>query len=156
VDLARVMDSRDIPALLGRAANALEASGVVIWVASGDGQSLVPALTHGYSSKVVSRLGSLEVAADNITSACFRSARPQTMAGVGQPGATSAVAVPLITADGCNGVLAAELRVAKPPMEVMALARIIAAQFAAMVTPAEAAAPSPTASADSPVQAAEA
>lgn len=155
VDLARVMDSRDIPTLLGRAAHALDASGVVIWAATTDGLTLVPALTHGYSTRVVSRLGALDVSGDNITSACFRSMRPQTMAGVGYPGATSAVAVPLITADGCNGVLSAELAVSKPPAENLALARIIAAQFATMITPAEPSAAQSPDTSEPPIQAAE-
>jgi hypothetical protein len=53
------------------------------------------------------------------------------------PGATGAVAVPLVTAAGCSGVLAAELRDGKPAPELLALTRIVAAQFATLIAPAE-------------------
>ena len=56
-DLARVIDGRDVPGLLARAAKLLEASGVIVWMADSDGQQLHPTLTHGYSDKVLSRLG---------------------------------------------------------------------------------------------------
>ena len=56
-DLARVMDERDVPDLLARAATVLEAKGLIIWMADADGTTLQPTLTHGYSDRVVSRLG---------------------------------------------------------------------------------------------------
>ena len=82
------------------------------------------------------KLTALEVGADNVTSLSYRSVRPQTMLGSG-PGTTSAIAVPLVTAGGCNGVLAAEVYDAKPSVEFMALSRVIAAQFATMINPCE-------------------
>ncbi len=136
VDLARVLSRDDVPALLDRAAGVLNASGIVVWVSSEAGDSLMPALWHGYSDRVIGKLGNLDATADNITSVCFRTGRPQSMPGVGQPGATSAIAVPLVTADGCHGVLSAELQIAKPAAEAVDLARIIAAQLAAMTAPA--------------------
>jgi hypothetical protein len=136
VDLARVLSGDDVPALLARASDVLNASGVVVWVSNDEGGALVPALWHGYSDRVIGKLGSLESTADNITSVCFRTGRPQAMPGVGQPGATSAIAVPLVTADGCHGVLSAELQVAKPSPEAVAVARIIAAQLASMTAAA--------------------
>lgn len=136
VDLARVMDSRDVPALLERAARVLDAKGVIVWVIDSAGGALHPSLSHGYPDKVLSRLGTLEVDADNVTSLAFRSVRPQIMAGT-SPGAAGAVAVPLVTAAGCSGVLAAELRESKPAPELLALTRIVAAQFATLIGPAE-------------------
>lgn len=136
VDLARVMDARDMQALLERAAKVLEASGLILWVVNQEGTSLLPMLTHGYSERVLQKLSALDVDADNVTSLSFRSARPQTMLGTG-PGTTSAIAVPLVTAGGCNGVLAAEVSDAKPSAEFVALSRVIAAQFATMITPCE-------------------
>jgi hypothetical protein len=62
--------------------------------------------------------------------------RPQTMSGAA-PGAPAALAVPLLTASGCVGVLAAEVKQEKPAGEVMPVARIIAAQFAALIAPTE-------------------
>jgi hypothetical protein len=132
VDFARVLSSDDIPALLARSADVLNASGIVVWVSTEEGGSLVPALWHGYPDRVIAKLGKLESSADNITSVCFRSGRPQSMPGVGQPGATSAIAVPLVTSEGCHGVLSAELQAAKPASEAVAVARIIAAQLASM------------------------
>jgi hypothetical protein len=136
VDLARVMDGRDVPALLERAARVLSAKGVILWMADADGRVLRPSLSHGYSEKVLGRLGTLDVDSDNVTSLAFRSARPQTMPGSG-PNAAGAVAVPLVTASGCSGVLAAELRDSKPAPELLALTRIVAAQFATLIAPVE-------------------
>jgi hypothetical protein len=134
VDLARVMDSRDVPALLERVARVLDAKGVIVWMADAAGGVLHPSLSHGYSEKVLNRLGTLEVDSDNVTSLAFRSVRPQMMAGA-SPGAAGAVAVPLVTAAGCSGVLAAELRDSKPAPELLALTRIVAAQFATLIAP---------------------
>ncbi len=136
VDLARVMDGRDVPALVERTATVLDAKGVIIWVADTEGRELRPTLTHGYTDKVIERLGTLPVESDNVTSLAYRSMRPQTMNGAG-PGTTGAVAVPLMTASGCVGVLAAEVRHSKPAAEMISLAKIIAAQFSSIVTPAD-------------------
>jgi hypothetical protein len=136
VDLARVMDGRDVPALLERAAHLLDAKGVVVWMVDGAGSILRPTISHGYSEKVLSRLGTLEVDSDNVTSLAFRTVRPQVMPGA-SPSATGAVAVPLVTAAGCSGVLAAELRESRPAPEMLALTRIVAAQFATLIAPAE-------------------
>lgn len=137
VDLARVMDERDMPALLQRAARTLDATGIVVWVVDVAGATLTPALAHGYSERVLARLGTLDVSADNVTSAAFRSVRPQTIPGAGSNGQSSAIAVPLVTTAGCNGVLAAEIPGAVPPPESIAAARIMAAQLAAMLSPVE-------------------
>jgi hypothetical protein len=136
VDLARVIDGRDVPALLERAARVLDAKGIILWMVDGTGATLRPSLSHGYTDKVLSRLGTLDVDADNVTSLAFRSVRPQVMPAAA-PGAAGAVAVPLVTAAGCNGVLAAEIREAKPAPEVLALTRIVAAQFATLIGPAD-------------------
>lgn len=136
VDLGRVLDSRDVPSLLERAANVLQAKGVVLWVADSAGAILRPSITHGYAEKILSRLGPLQIDSDNVTSLAFRSMRPQTMSSSG-PGAPSALAVPLLTASGCVGVLAAEVKQDKPASELLPLARIIAAQFAALIAPTE-------------------
>ena len=107
---------------------------MIIWVADSDGSRLQPTLTHGYSDKVLSRLGTLDVEDDNMTSLAFRSMRSQQIEG----GANSAgaIAVPLVTASGCTGVLAAEVREARlASADAIALARILAAQFATIIAP---------------------
>lgn len=136
VDLARVMDSRDMPALLERAAKTMDANGLVVWVINRQGTTLMPMLSHGYSDRVLAKLGTLDASADNVTSLSFRTMRPQSMTGL-RDGKCSAVAVPLITADGCNGVLSAEVPGANPAAECVAMARIIAAQFSTIIAPVE-------------------
>jgi hypothetical protein len=136
VDLARVIDGHDIPALLERAAGVLDATGVIVWVADTRGNLLTPSLAHGYPERVLARLGVLETGADNVTSLSFRSMKPQVMGGGGSSRA-AAIAVPLISTSGCVGVLSAEVREPKPPADRIAVARIIAAQLATLVAPQE-------------------
>jgi hypothetical protein len=52
-DLARLMDSRDLPAIVERTAKLLDAKGIVLWAADAAAGHLQPALTHGYSERVV-------------------------------------------------------------------------------------------------------
>jgi hypothetical protein len=138
VDLARLMDGRDLQQLMERAARVLYARGVVLWMADKNGTGLRPILAHGYSDKVLSRLGTLEVDADNVTSLAYRTLQPQKMKSA-ERGGSGAVAVPLINATGGVGVLSAEIRSATPDEQMMAVARIVAAQLSAIVAPVEAA-----------------
>ncbi len=133
-DLARIIDSRDLPALVERTSKLLDARGIVLWAADDAGGVLQPALTHGYPERVVRRLGLLEVSADNVTSLAFRSLQPQTVNGSTEE-APGAVAVPLVTTSGCVGVLSAETRSRRPAAETLALARIVAAQFSTVIQP---------------------
>src|SRR5205085_5352848 len=110
--LARVLDGRDVPALLERTVKVLGAKGVVLWVIDTSGTFLRPLLLHGYPEKIVKRLGQLQVDADNLTSLAFRSLQPQSVNG-NAPDTFGAIAVPLVTGTGCVGVLAAELQRAK-------------------------------------------
>ncbi len=136
-DLAKVTDSRDVPALFDRAAAVLAARGAVLWVADAGGSRLRPSLTHGYSDRVLAKMGPLQVDAENVTSLAYRSMRPQTVHGAA-PGSPGAIAVPLLSASGCVGVLAAETRQQKPGHDVLPVAQMIAAQLAALVTTADA------------------
>jgi hypothetical protein len=136
VDLARVIDARDVPTLVERACSVLEAKGIVLWVADEGGNWLTPSVAHGYPDRVVAKLGPLEIESDNVTSLAFRSLKPQVMASL-TPGASSAIAAPLISSAGCVGVLAAELRQNKPGSDVLPVASIIAAQLAAFVAPGD-------------------
>jgi hypothetical protein len=134
VDLARLLDGRDVPGLLARASAVLDAKGIMIW--SADAGVLRPSLAHGYGEKVLRKLKPLAIADENITSQTFRTLQPQTMDGV-QGGDATAIAVPLISTGGCVGVMAAEIRNGRSHHDSIALARIIAAQFATIVGPAE-------------------
>jgi hypothetical protein len=136
VDLGRLLDGRDVPALLARASDVLDAKGIMIWAADEATGKLRPSLAHGYSEKVLRKLQPLAVADDNITSQTFRTMKPQHM-NANHGSDSIAIAVPLISTGGCVGVMAAELRHSRSQADTTALARIIAAQFATIIGPAE-------------------
>ena len=135
VDFGRVLDGRDVPALLDRTVKVLNAKGLVLWVVDTSGTFLRPWLLHGYPEKVVQRLGALQVDSDNMTSLAFRSLQAQT-ANSRTADASGAIAVPLVTSSGCVGVLAAELKRQRPDRDTLSAARMIAAQLAALASPA--------------------
>ncbi len=137
-DLARLSDTSRLPAILERAAAALDASGLVLWMADQDGRTLVPVATHGYPASVVSRMGTLPVDGENATAAAFRSGMLQTVSAT--QNSNGAIAVPLLASSGCRGVLSAEVRhgAQKQPAR-LAAASILAAQLAALVGPPAAA-----------------
>ena len=58
-DLARITDTRALPALLERAAGILDATGIVLWIADPDGRELSPIVVHGYPPQLATRLGNL-------------------------------------------------------------------------------------------------
>jgi hypothetical protein len=136
VDLARVLDSRDVPALFERAAGVLGAKGLVLWVVDTSGALLRPSLTHGYSEKVLARMKGLQMDGDNATALAFRSMQAQIV-GASSPAGASALAVPLMTATGCVGVLSAEVKRPKPGSDTLSVAQMIAAQFSALVAPSD-------------------
>lgn len=127
VDLARLLDGRDLPALLARASSAIGAKGLVLWVIDEARETLQPSLSHGYSDRMIQRLGTLAVGADNVTSVACRTMQAQVLPG--------ALAVPLIGTSGCVGVLAAEVTSASNSTATLPLARLIAAQLAAVISP---------------------
>ena len=131
--MARVLDAGDLPGLLARAAGVLEAPGVIVWIADRGGHSLFPLLTHGYSGAAVAHIGSIPTEADNATATAWRTGEVQAVASDAEcPGALVA---PIVTAEGCVGVLAAELRDGRERRDdVRALASIFAAQLATFVT----------------------
>lgn len=127
VDLARLLDARDLQSVLSRIAEVLGADGVIVWMADAAGGTLSPALTHGYKASLLARLGPLPVDEDNATSAAWRSRSLQLVGG--------ALAVPMLTSDGCTGVLAVEFRSGQErASDVQSLARILAAQLAATIS----------------------
>jgi hypothetical protein len=114
----------------------LDAKGIMIWSVDSDEGLLRPSLSHGYSEKVTRKIRPLPMSDENITSQAMRSLQPQTLAGAG-PGDSAAIAIPMIGSMGCVGVMAAEIRQSRPHNDVIALARIIAAQFTTLVAPAD-------------------
>ena len=137
-ELSRVAEGRQLPGLLERAAKVLDASGIIVWVAEPSRQRLTPAIAHGYEDKIVARMGSIHRDANNAAAAAYRAAEIRTVAG--DAFTSGAVIIPLMTSDGCVGVLSAEMKAGSEKDESsQALATIFAAQLATIVaTPAAA------------------
>lgn len=134
VDLARIQDTRALPALLERTAQVLEASGVVLWIADPDGRELSPIVVHGYSPQLAARFGTIGRDSGNVTALAYRTALLQTMKG--DAISNGAVAAPLVTSGGCVGVMAAEMKNGGEQQEsLLAAATIIASQLATLVGP---------------------
>jgi hypothetical protein len=143
-DFARVADGGQLPVLLERAADLLDATGIIVWLADPSQQELRPVLAHGFTPHSLQRLPAIPVGSDNATAAAFRHARVEVVKANGMsPGA---LVVPLLAPEGCFGVVAAEVRHGREASEsARALARLIAAQLATLlaVASAEAGAPAP-------------
>jgi hypothetical protein len=132
-DLGRVQDTRELPALLDRAARLLDARGLIVWIGGPGARELRPALSHGYAPAVVARMGGIATDADNATAAAYRTGELQIVKGEGT--ASGAVAAPLVSASGCIGVAAIEFPNGGESREpVQALAVIVAAQLATLVS----------------------
>ena len=141
--LARLADTSTLPALLQRTALALDASGVVLWLADSSGVELTPVAAHGYPANVLSRMGSLGRDAENVTAAAFRTGLLQIVKADAM--SNGAIAAPLVNQSGCIGVMSAEVRHEGETQPArLAIATIVAAQLATLVAPnagSEAAAP---------------
>jgi hypothetical protein len=137
--IGRVADSSELPPLLERAAELIDARGLVIWLASDGGRRLVPAMAHGYDEKLLARMGSIGIDDHNVTAAAFRTQAPARIEAAGAtPGA---VAVPLLSASGPSGVLAAELSEGTDLDRAAAFTGILAAQLASLFPVGEAVSP---------------
>jgi hypothetical protein len=131
-DFARLVDGSELPALLERSARLLDATGTIVWMADAPGDELRPVLAHGYSEQALARLPAIRSDADNATAAAYRTSQVEVVRTNGMsPGA---IVVPILTASGCVGVMAAEVRHGREASEsARALARIIAAQLATII-----------------------
>jgi hypothetical protein len=128
--LARLTDAAALPAVLARAADVLDAPGLIIWIGAGD--QLFAAMAHGYDSRVLSRLGAINRIADNATAQAWREAELRTVPA--SAGANGAIVAPLIAHDGCRGVLAVEVRHGRERNEAArAVASMFASQLAGLV-----------------------
>ncbi|MCR4374269.1 MAG: hypothetical protein NUW22_05415, partial [Acidobacteria bacterium] len=103
-----------------------------------DRTTLRATLGHGYSDRMLQRLGTLQVSADNVTSVACRTLQPQVVPSA-SAAAAGAIAVPLISSTGCVGVLAAEVKGVAAGDTHVAVARVIGAQLSAVITPTPAA-----------------
>ena len=130
--MARTADAAELESVFEGAASLLDALGVILWTWDPQGSALRAVFAHGYPHHVLARLGSVPRDADNAIAAAFRTAETRVVNGGAE--ATGAVVVPLITAAGCTGVLAFELRHGREQNEsVKAFAAIIAAQLATLI-----------------------
>jgi hypothetical protein len=133
-ELARVPDTRSLPALLERTAGVLDASGIVLWIADPDGRELSPILVHGYPPNLALRLGTIQRDAENVTASAYRTGLLQTVKG--DMISSGAIAVPLVAVGGCVGVMAAEVKNGGEQHDaLLSAAKIVAAQLATLVGP---------------------
>jgi GAF domain-containing protein len=130
------VDGRD--RLLARAAEALDAGGLIIWMGNTTGADLRPVLAHGYSTQALARMPAIARSADNAAARAYRTGALQIV--LARPGVSNgAVAAPLLSADGCIGALTAEINDRGETSDtVQALAAIVAAQLATVVAPSAA------------------
>jgi hypothetical protein len=129
-EFARVRDFDDLKRLLARAAEALDASGLVVWLGTTSGGDLRPVVAHGYPPHVVARMPAVPRSADNAAAAAYRTRALQIV--VSRPGQSSgAIVAPLVAADGCIGALSAEIRGGSEGSDsIQALIAIFAAHVA--------------------------
>lgn len=132
-DFGRVRDAEDLRDLLARAADALDAQGLVVWLGSPAGAHLRPVIAHGYPPQLLERMTAIPRTADNAAAAAYRTGVLQIV--LSRPGgAPGALVAPLITPDGCIGSLTAEIKHGAESSEaVQSLAVIFAAQLAGVL-----------------------
>lgn len=138
-DFSRVRSLADLRILMAKAADTMNASGLVVWLGTSSGGDLERVVAHGYSDQVLEVMRAVPRDADNAAAAAYRSGTLQVVAA--KPGTSlGAVVAPLISPDGCIGALTAEIRGNGEVSEtVHALAAIFAAQLAGVLAapPAE-------------------
>lgn len=133
-DLSSLADTGALTGALDRAATVLGASGVIVWIASNDGNWLSPVASHGFDQKLVTRIGRIPRDSANLTAAAFRENVPRVSAATSTTPA--ALAVSLCGPSGTVGVLSAELKPDVPADAArVALATIFAAQLATLANP---------------------
>ena len=131
-DLGRVKSVGELLPILRDAMKLLGARGLIVWTWDAGARELRPTIIHGYSDKVRARLRPVTPDADNATAAAFRSG--ETCAVAGRDNGRSALAVPLLSAAGCAGVLAMELPNGREhAAPIRATATCVAAMLAQLV-----------------------
>lgn len=140
--LARLADGETLPRALDSVRPALGARGVVVWLADGERRRLHVVAASGYDKRVVERFPAIDKHDHNPTSRAYASGVPCTAPATA--GEAAALAVPIAGARGTTGVLSAELADgADAGPEVLARARIVAAQLATLLEPLPAAPAAP-------------
>jgi hypothetical protein len=143
-DLSSLADPGALEGALVRIRGLLNATGLVVWVASNDGGSLAPVATCGFDSKLVARIGRITRDSANLTAAAFRENQPKVSSPTAS--APAAIAIALCGPSGPAGVLSIELKAGQEPdAGRVALAGIVAAQLATLAMPIPMSAPEATA-----------
>src|SRR5262249_16259745 len=108
-DFGRVRNLDELTRVLGRAAEVMDASGVMVWMGTPGGPELRPVLAHGYSAEMIAKIPAVPRSANNAAAAAFRSSTLQIV--LSRPGnSTGAVVAPIMSPGGCVGALSAEIR----------------------------------------------
>jgi len=124
----------DAAPVLADALDLIDAVGLVLWLGDRESGFLTPVLALGYSNNLIARLPRVPRDADNAIAAAVRSRTTKIVDGSDEK--TGAVAVPVVTAGGCVGALAVELRSrGERRAFVCAFASILTAQLAGLVGP---------------------
>jgi hypothetical protein len=137
-DMGRVRDSADLERVLGRTADLLDASGLVVWIGAADaaGESLRPVLAHGYTPQALARMPAVPCDADNAAAAAYRTGTLQIVQSRAGSAAKvpGAIVAPILGTEGCIGALSAEINNGGESSEaVQAVAAIVAAQLASIL-----------------------
>ena len=133
-DLSALSDPGALEGALARVNTVLNATGLIVWVASNDGGTLSPVATHGFDPKLVARIGKINRDGANLTATSFR----ENGARISGPtaAAPAAIAVPMCGPTGTSGVLSVELKSGQDADEAkVAVSMIIAAQLATLAMP---------------------
>lgn len=131
-EFARVKERQELEGLLDAAMHLLDARGLIVWHPI-DGRVLRPVLARGYGSKTLARMPDLPLADSGSISGAFRAGELRVI--VGRNGDFGALVLPMLSAEGCLGVVTLELRSGESTDAVQAMGRILVAQLATIVAP---------------------
>jgi hypothetical protein len=133
-DLSSLSNPGALQGALERVNAMLDATGLIVWVASNDGGSLSPVATHGFDPNLVARIGKIARDSANLTAAAFRDNTPKISTPTAS--APAALAVAMCGPTGPAGVLSVELKAGQTVDEAkVALASVVAAQLATLAMP---------------------
>ena len=129
--IACARDDHDVSDALDETVRSLDARGAILWVWDADREALYPALAQGYSHELLAKVPDVDRRDDNAIAAAFFCGQKQVVRGA--DGTTGAFVAPLMTPDGCAGVLALEFANGGEQHELcQALATIITAQLSTL------------------------
>jgi hypothetical protein len=129
--IACARDDRDLNSALEETVGMLDAQGAILWAWDPDRDALFPVLAHGYPDELLSKLPEVGRRDGNAIADAFSCGQKQVVRGEGD--ATGAFVAPLLSPDGCVGVLALEFSNGAEQYElVQALATLVTAQFSTL------------------------